>query len=375
MQRVFLLIFAVAALYVSGFAYATEPLPSGDEKPAPHIALLLPLKSALFAPAATAVQQGFIAATGVGKQTLPVRIYACFDESKDIVSLYKQAISNGARAVVGPLTRSGVSALLAEKEILVPTLTLNVVDEVAPPKLYFFGMSAEAEARRVAKLAAAKGFHQAIVIAARGQLDKRLQFAFEDEWRISGRSVLQEIEFNDDPTPLYDLVFSPDTAIFIAADADQARLIRPYLPSKMPIFATSQIFIGNDDALTNNDLNGVHFVDMPWLLQADHPAVMSYPRAASALPPNMERFYALGIDAYRLIELMLTNKIIQRLPLDGVSGSIDLSNHTFQRESVVAVFFQGKAQLPDAPLSTAVQLFPDQFSSKSAVPVAPITKP
>lgn len=367
MQRVILLISTVLALYVSSFACATtEPLAPGDEKPAPHIALLLPLKSAMFAAAASAVQQGFTAAATLGEQKLPVSIYACFDENKDIVTLYRQAISNGALAVVGPLTRSGVSTLAAEKDIPVPTLVLNAIDEQPNQQVYFFGMAAEAEARRVAQLAAFQGLHQAIVIAARTQLDKRLQFAFEDEWHASGRGVLREIEFNDDPTPLYDLAAEPDTVIFIAADADQARLIRPYLPNKMPIYATSQIFIGNQDALTNNDLNGIRFVDMPWLLQADHPAVMSYPHANPPLPTDLERFYALGVDAYRLIQLLLDKQIATALPLDGVSGHIELSGRTFKRVAIPALFVQGKAQLPDALPTATVQLFPDQLKNKAA---------
>jgi outer membrane PBP1 activator LpoA protein len=372
MQRVILLISALVALYVSGFACAsTEPLAPGDEKPAPHIALILPLKSSLFSAAASAVQQGFNAAASISTKTLPVRVYGCFDESKDIVEIYRLAIGNGAKAVVGPLTRSGVSTLAAEKNIPVPTLMLNVTEETAAPHAYFFGMAAEAEARRVAQLAAEKGLHQAIVIAARTPLDKRMQFAFEEEWNASGRGVLREIEFDDDPTPLYDLATLSDTAIFIAADADQARLIRPYLPNKMPIFATSQIFIGNDDALTNNDLNDIRFVDMPWLLQVDHPAVMSYPRAAPPLSANLERLYALGIDAFRLTQVLLANRVEVSMPLDGVTGHIELSRNTFLRTAIPAVFVQGKAQLPDAVPTTAVQLFPDQFVNKTPSPSKP----
>src|SRR5574340_944660 len=103
MQRVFLWLSALLALYVSDFACATtEPLPPGDENPVPHIALLLPLKSAVFGSAAEAVRQGFQAAADLEMQLprrLPVRVYSSFDESKDIVALYGQAIAAGARAV------------------------------------------------------------------------------------------------------------------------------------------------------------------------------------------------------------------------------------------------------------------------------------
>ena len=367
MQRVFPWLSALLALYVSDIACATsEPLAPGDEKPVPHIALLLPLKSAMFSSAAEAVQQGFQAAANRESPKLPVRVYGCFDESKDIVALYHEAIAGGARAVVGPLTRSGVSALAAEQDIPVPTLTLNIVEDQPAEQLYFFGMAVEAEARQVAQLARQQGLHQAIVITTRAQLAKRLQFAFEEEWHGSGGAILRAIEFNDDPTVFADIADMPDTAVFLAADAEKARLIRPYLPNKLPIYATSQIFVGNNDTLTNYDLNGIRFVDMPWLLQADHPAVMTYPRADPPLSADAdrERLYALGIDAFRLIQLLLAGKVATALPLDGVSGHIQLNGHTFQRAAIPAVFMQGQAQLSNARGAPAEQVFPDQDINK-----------
>jgi len=373
MQRVFPWLSALLALYVSGFACATdglrpgETLPPGDAKPAPHIALLLPLKSAVFGSAAEAVRQGFQAAAELEMQLperLPVRVYSCFDESKDIAVLYRQAIAGGARAVVGPLTRSGAGALAAEKEIPVPTLALNMVEAPPAGQLYFFGMAVEAEARQAAQLARRQGLHQAIVIATGAQLAKRLQFAFEEEWQRSGGAILREIEFDNDPAVFADIADLPDTAVFLAADAKMAQLIRPYLPNKLPIYATSQIFTGNGNTLANYDLNGIRFMDMPWLLQADHPAVMIYPRAVTPLSADHERLYALGIDAFRLIQLLLAGKVDAALPLDGVSGLIELNGRIFQRIAVPAMFAQGQAQLRNAQDSPALQVFPDQASVK-----------
>jgi hypothetical protein len=332
------------------------------EKPFPHIALLLPLQSPDFGQAADAVQQGFMAAIEPKRQQLPVRVYSNFDENSGVVAAYRQAIANGARAVVGPLTRSGVSALAAEKDIPVPTLALNIVEGQPAKQLYFFGMSVEAEARQDAQLAKQHGLHQAIIITTRSQLSQRMQAAFEEEWNGSDkdRGILREIEFNDDPTVFADIADITDTTVFLATDSGKARLIRPYLPNKLPVYATSQIFAGNDNTLTNYDLNGIRFVDMPWLLQPDHPAVMIYPRASPPLSTDRERLYALGIDSFRLIQLLLTGKVASAMPLDGVSGQIQLSGQTFQRAPIQAVFVQGRAQLPDAPAAPAPQIFPDR---------------
>lgn len=333
------------------------------ETPFPHIALLLPLHSATFGPSADAVQQGFMAAINPKKLILPVRVYSDFDENNSVVAVYRQAIANGAQAVVGPLTRNGVSALAAEKDIPVPTLALNIVEGRFAPKLYFFGLAVEAEARQVAQLAKQQGLHQAIIITTHTPVSQRLQSAFEEEWAGQDRGILREIEYNDDPAVFADIANITDTMVFLAADAAKARLIRPYLPNKLSVYATSQIFVGNDNTLTNYDLNGIHFVDMPWLLQPDHPAVMIYPRANPPLSAERERLYALGIDSFRLIQLMLADKINSTLPLDGVSGQIQLIGHNFQHMAIQAVFAQGHAQLGDAPAAPTSQIFPDQAIS------------
>lgn len=366
MQRLFPLLFSLLALYVSGFAYAIDepasaaPQPLINERPLPHIALLLPLNSDIFAPSAEVVRQGFLAASGTELSTLPVRVYSSADESNDVVALYRQAVASGARAVVGPLTRNGVAMLATEKFIPVPTLALNVVEEHPLGPLYFFGMAAEAEARQVARQASHRGYRQAIAISSQSQLSKRLLFAFEDEWHRLGGATLNEIEFNDDPTPLLDLQAGSDTMVFLSVDAAKAQLIRPYLPGKLPIYATSQVFVGNQETLINYELNDINFVDMPWLLQADHPAVMIYPRSEPPLPADKERLYALGLDAFRLIQLMLNNQLGRAMPLDGVTGRIQLYGYIFERTSIPAVFGQGRAMLPDMPAVAITPTFPER---------------
>lgn len=313
--------------------------------PAPHIALILPLSSPVFSDAASSVQQGFMEAVDFENRgragMLPVRVYSTTVEDGELLGLFRQALDNGALAVVGALTRDGANLLAAERDVPVPTLLLNSADEVAAYRMYCFGMAVESEAKQLAQLARQQGYSRAIVITTPSQLSKRLQFAFEQEWYPLG-AIEREIEFSDDPAVLSNIADSPDTLVFLATDVRNARQIRPYLPIKMPIYATSQVFVGADRALTNYDLDGIRFVDMPWLLQPDHPAVMTYARASLPLSVANERFYALGIDAFRLIRALLDNRIRQVLPLDGVSGEINLHGHVFQRAAIPAMFTEGR---------------------------------
>ncbi len=370
-----------SSLEMSNLPPGSLPLPSADN-PAPHIALLLPLKSAAFARAAEAVQQGFQAAAGKVQQGLPVRVYASADDSRDVITLYRQALANGAVAVAGPLTRDGVAVLAGYPDIAVPTLALNVTEtRSSAGKLYFYGLTADTEARQIAQLAFKAKYHDATIVMTGSPLSRRLATAFAAEWKALGGNITAEVLYNNDPTPLSDLPVAPwppgmsppvaasavgadgeptapkrplpppvapSNVAFLAADSATARLIRPYFNPSLPVYGTSQLFNGNGDTLTNFDLNDIRFVDMPWMVQPEHSAVMLYPHANPPLEADMERLYALGVDAFRLLQAMRLNTH-RNSQLEGVTGRIRLKEaNTFQRESVPALFRLGRGLTPEA---------------------------
>jgi outer membrane PBP1 activator LpoA protein len=347
-------------------ACATGDTPQ-PEKSTPHIALLLPLNSTSLGPSAKSVSQGFQAAASVQASDLPIRIYSDFNEPATVVSAYRNAIANGAVAVVGPLTRDGIHQLVEEKNIPVPTLTLNVIEGLVPPQMYFFGMAVDGEARQIAKQAKQQGFKQAIVIYAKDSISQRLQFAFEDKWTHSGGTILREIEYSNDTAVFSDIAATPDTMVFFATDSKKTRTVHSYVPVNLPCYGTSQLFTGNDEKLLNFDLNEIRFVDMPWLMQTDQAAVTTYPHANPPLATDQERLYALGIDAYRLINVLIANQTKTALPLPGVTGTIRLNGRTFVRDAVPSLFVQGHAQAADAPVTPAAQMFPNQFKNASQV--------
>ena len=110
------------------------------------------------------------------------------------------------------------------------------------------------------------------------------------------------------------------------------------------MYATSQTY--SADAATA--LAGVRLIDMPWLLQPDHAAVMVYPRAQFAEGIDFDRLYAFGIDAFRIgLELLRQ----ARSPvIDGVTGRIHLTtDQQFTREPVYAQFADGKLAVIGEP--------------------------
>jgi hypothetical protein len=328
---------------------AAVAIPQKSGLPA-HIALLLPLKSASFGPAAEAVKQGAVAASIMQiPAVLPLKVYPTDDQVEDIVSAYQQALQAGAKIVIGPLTRNAVTALAKSDLIAVPTLTLSYPDGETslPENFYLFGLTAEGEARQAARRAFNDGRRTALTVTANTPLAKRVQQAFADEWRGLGGKLVAQASFSPEQTQfpaLRDTVFKHRAnIIFLAADAERARMVRPYLDPNTPTYATSMVFGGNQQIGRNVDLNGVLFADMPWLLVPDHPAVMVYPRAEN-FSIEQERLYALGIDAFRIATVMAQNPWLREgRVLDGVTGQISLTNHQFQREMAVAQFREGTA--------------------------------
>ena len=310
----------------------------------PRVALLLPLDSPDFAAPADAVVRGCRAAFSVTDDGPAIEVRRTDASIARIAAQYDAAADQGAAVVIGPMTRDGVSALAEGGRISVPTLALNAPENAAaiPHNLYVFGLSIESEARQAARVAFADGLRSAALVRAASPLARRTVKAFADTWFALGGNVSDVLDF-DVGTDLRDLrermSRSRADMVFLAVDATQAQAVRPYLNSQIPVYATSRINIGQSDPLRNLDLNGVRFVEMPWLAQPDNMTAMVFPRPES-LPDELQRFYALGIDACRI-----ANQLIERrasLSIEGVTGSLHLKDDGFiEREGVQSVIQDG----------------------------------
>ncbi len=335
--------FALLAFLTPALCAAQNDTASAPRE-APFIALLLPLNAQEFAPASEAVRLGCQAALTFAENRVPLQIVRTDAKPESIVFEYEATVQRGASVVVGPLTRSAVTALAASGRITTVTLALNTTDgDVAlPPRLFTFGLSVEPEARQVARIAFARGLRDAVVVQASTFLARRVSRAFADEWFSLGGRIGDVREFSPQSNLVELRQHLGDVEaqmVFLSADADQARLVRPYLNNQMPVFATSQINDGKTGPLVNSDLNGIRFVDMPWIVQPDHAAVMVYPRL-EGFSSELQRLYALGIDACRIASGLMAGQ--SRIDLDGVTGRISLrSGNAVQRDPVQAVFRDG----------------------------------
>jgi outer membrane PBP1 activator LpoA protein len=119
----------------------------------------------------------------------------------------------------------------------------------------------------------------------------------------------------------------------------------------VPIYGTSSLNPGRSRLMPGTEMDGVRLLDLPWQIQRDHPAVMVYPQLTPDTErkpdADMERLYALGIDAYRVAREIARqqDRPATRFRLDGVTGQLNVSfgdgTARFERREMQAVYKNG----------------------------------
>lgn len=310
--------------------------------PPVRIALLLPRRSESLAQVADAVRSGFMAAYQYEPANIVVNLVETGDSAQDVLSAYLDAAMRND-IVVGPLTRSGATAIAQNGNVTKPTIALAQLDAAdgaemrVPSNMLVMGLSIEDEARQVADwLGTRKVGLKAFAISTNASWQRRAVKAFTTEWRHLGLvSEAMELGMTSgfiNATGLVQLKKRIQTEkpalIFVALDAAQTIQLRLAIGGDVPLVGTSQL---NPLALSDwanadklQDLEGVRLLDMPWQLQADHAAVMAYPHLAKSseqrISPDIERLYALGIDAYRVAHNIAIKQ--NEFNLDGVTGKL-----------------------------------------------------
>jgi len=298
------------------------------------VALLLPLGGREQA-VSDAIRDGFMAAyfQSATKDRPEITFYDT-NAGGNFLAVYQRAVAEGSEAVVGPLLKDHVKALQGLPQLPVPTLALNALDDgsKAPANLYQFGLSLNEEAIQVAETAGAEQHRRAVIIGVRTDWATRAADNFKAQWSKASGSVVDEIWFQpigSDFASGIERMLAVDESrqrskeiqriigksfrfeprrrqdidmIFYVGKADQARSIKPmmtyYYADGIPVYATSSIYSGTEDPARDQDLDGILFPEIPWVLD-DHDNLKQNIVSNSGNSPFI-RLYALGADAFRL---------------------------------------------------------------------------
>ena len=97
----------------------------------------------------------------------------------DIVALYRQAVAEGAKMIVGPLSKEEGMQLLQAGPLTVPTLMLNTLPVTkTADNLYQLGLSPEDEVKQVAAKAWQDGKKKAVIIVPASAWGQRVAQVF-----------------------------------------------------------------------------------------------------------------------------------------------------------------------------------------------------
>ncbi len=148
--------------------------------------------------------------------------------------------------------------------------------------------------------------------------------------------------------------------IFAPSPFNTARLLRPQLrfhfAGDVPTYATSDAF--EPDSSANEDMEGLMFPDMPWMLGSD---LADSVRAAArdAWPsggPRRNRLFAFGFDAFRLT-MALRASSAGGVNVDGLTGRLTIdADRRVKRELAWAQLHNGVTR--PVPVAAAVMAPP-----------------
>ena len=366
-----------------------------------QVALLLP-NDGNYAAASTSIREGFFAAyLDAGRNHAPrpsVRVYDSKGTSDGAIKAYQQAVSDGARLVVGPLTRGEVAAVFSQAQLPVPVLALNHPDDKQLPasNASEFGLLPETEGAQAADHMVERGLRQAYLLISSDDFAQRAAGAFKAELAARGGQLLGAATLPAGATSYADTIAGlhlptsasapaaapaaaattdnatppasapGDTGIFISMRPAQARLLLPQLRIArvgLPVIATSHVYDGSDDAAANRDLDGVEFCDSPWLFNAQ-PGLPNHDDIAAQLPSARgggARLFAFGMDAWSLVPYLDWLRAHPGSYVPGASGQLTADQFGRVRRVLIWAQFQdglahplnGSLQTDDVPASPA----------------------
>lgn len=343
-----------------------------------NIAVLLPL-SGKQQSAGLAAQQGILSAY---KNNTTNNIHFIDTNKIDWTTLVTQFSKLNIDHVIGPLLKSNVEIYLdlseQQIELQIPSLFLNLPSN---KKLASYqtalSMRHEEEAIQAAATLSKQNYSHPIILSYQDKVSKRLAIAFSQQWQTLTGNLVDIIYFNQGKQMQASLkegldVNSSQTRIkqlksrlknnikaesrnrrdidmiYLIGSAAQTRLIKPYIDVNtspfatiIPVFASSRShsnFDDNNNSGNTNDLQGLTFTQIPWLLTSKQQnkslAQLSH-RLWPKRTDSLSRIFAMGYDSYNLLN---KTTLMQQAPYIrhfGQTGVLKLNGNNVLTRSLI----------------------------------------
>ena len=351
--------------------------PAGLDEPAPgRVALLLPLSGRL-AGAGEAVRDGFMAAYFAAGPPPGQSVLLYDTGTASVEALYEEVLADGARAIVGPLSKDNAARMWALDPV-VPTVALNAIPEAEaiaerPARLVQFALAVEDEGRALAGRLGTDGMRRVVVFRAGADWSERaataLEAALPDGVTVVDARVFPDVrevtavvgdalaieESQARQTALARL-FGGRAVEFTArrrADVDGvvalldggladslAAALRFHYAAGLPVYGSSQALRDGARAL-----EGMRVCDMPWRLFPP-PLKDALQGPFEGIGDTAESLFAFGVDAFRIVNRLSHLAASPEHRIMGASGVLGLGGDGVSRRKPAWAVVRGGAFHP-----------------------------
>ncbi|WP_407331465.1 penicillin-binding protein activator [Enterovibrio sp. 27052020O] len=284
--------------------------------------------------------------------------------------------NDGIQFVVGPLQKDKVETFLTVSQNSFPTLALNIPkNEDGEANTCFFTLSPEQEAEQAALHIAQNKHEFPLVIAPDNGFGRRVSEAFYKQWeaetgepaeveffknraamqktvqqvfgltesqaRIQQMNQLLGLDMESEQRSRRDV-----DAVYLVANAGELTLLKPFIevainPDVKPpkLYASSRSNNRVNGVGEIGELRGIEFSDVPLLIDVNNPTAARFNQLWPDLDNGMTRLYALGMDAYALIEALPQMQALPQYRYEGHSGELSLGDDCTVNRSVSWAMF------------------------------------
>ncbi|MFT6507459.1 MAG: outer membrane PBP1 activator LpoA protein [Colwellia sp.] len=303
-----------------------------------NIAVIIPL-SGKQERAGKVVQQGILAAYNIesGKT-----LHFIDSTTLDMSTLNAKLLELNIDYVIGPLLKQNVSSYLAQTEITMPTLLLNLPASVdLLPHQVALSMRPEEEAIQAATTLSRQQYQHPIILSHQDSASRRIAQTFSQQWQhITGKTP-ETVFFNSDAKMQNQIKASLGVdlsqqrtkdlnrhikysiksefrnrrdidMIYVVGLPLETKLLKPYIDVNIspfadiiPVFASSRSHSTKIDKSDNRDLSGLAFTEMPWQLRSKQQNKVLAAQAKKLWPnrsDSLQTIFAMGFDSLTLVD-------------------------------------------------------------------------
>lgn len=341
-----------------------------------RIGVLLPL-TGKFAAQGEAIRNGLLKGYMDDEYNLEKPSLQFYDTHQlSMKAIVAKLQADGIQYVIGPLQKHKVSEYLSLTQHSYPTLAMNILDNnKGEANTCFFTLSPEQEAEQAAYHIAEQGFKLPLVIAPNNSLGKRASQAFTEQWTKTTDKPAEKVFFKNTASmqrtvqeafglteshtraaniqKLLDVDLKSEQrsrrdidSVYLIASSDELTLLKPFIEvtinpdAPLPkLFASSR---GNNRVRGMGEigeLRGIEFTDIPLITHKNTQKAQAFYQEWSDLSNGTTRLYALGLDAYALIEALPQMQTQADFQLEGYSGVLSMGEHCIINRTLPWVVF------------------------------------